>query len=456
MNRCKNCGKPLEDDSSMLCPACAAMERSDAKAGRAGVRTIRRMALVAAVLAVVLIVLVSLSVVFSRKYNPVQFTDQLTQALAAGDTKALTGLVAGKDIAVSEENLAALCRAFSTEEARAALTQQLEAQIIDPTLTGSAYPALSVEEDRVFLGYSEYRLAVQSVQLMLSTSAANPLLTLNDTACTGEVVSGGVLYKNLFPGRYTCLVTAASSTGQTVTGTATELDLSQTSEPTVFNGALPLSDITVSGCTSDEATILVNDQAIAAKPVGGTVTIPQIAVGSTIRFTYTAPHGAVTTGVVQFTDQSVTALTFGEVTTTGGVPDKAGVDALLRTYYSAYLDAVNQQDASKFQALVSETLFAEQSAGISAADKTANIYEFTDAVSEEASVSTLLIGEAPGFRCNATFSYTYTGKETHETLSAAEKKSCEFIFLDGQWKLNRLVGCTDENYAANSTAALDG
>ena len=150
----------------MLCPACAAMERSDAKAGRAGVRTIRRMALVAAVLAVVLIVLVSLSVVFSRKYDPVQFTDQLTQALAASDTKALTGLVAGKDIAVSEENLAALCRAFSTEEARAALTQQLEAQIIDPTLTGSAYPALSVEEDRVFLGYSEYRLAVQSVQLM--------------------------------------------------------------------------------------------------------------------------------------------------------------------------------------------------------------------------------------------------------------------------------------------------
>ena len=68
----------------------------------------------------------------------------------------------------------------------------------------------------------------------------------------------------------------------------------------------------------------------------------------------------------------------------------------------------------------------------------------------------VLIGEAPGFRCNATFSYNYTGKETHETLSAAEKKSCEFIFLDGQWKLNRLVGCTDENYAANSTAALDG
>ena len=146
---------------------------------------------------------------------------------------------------------------------RSALTEQLTAQIADQTLTGSTYPALGVERDAVFLGYSEYKLSVHSVQLMLSTGASNPLLTMNDTARTGEVVSGGVLYKDLFPGRYTCLVTASSSTGETVTGTATELDLFQTSEPTVFNGALPLSDITVSGCTSDEATILVNDQAIA-------------------------------------------------------------------------------------------------------------------------------------------------------------------------------------------------
>ncbi len=456
MNSCKNCGKPLEDDSSVLCPACAAMERSSAKAGRAGVRTIRRMALIAAVLAVVLAVLVALSVFFSQKYNPDHFLSQLTQALTDADTKTLTGLVAGQDIAVSEENLAALCRAFSSEEARSALTEQLTAQIADQTLTGSTYPALGVERDAVFLGYSEYKLSVHSVQLMLSTGASNPLLTMNDTARTGEVVSGGVLYKDLFPGRYTCLVTASSSTGETVTGTATELDLFQTSEPTVFNGALPLSDITVSGCTSDEATILVNDQAIASKPVSGTVTIPQVSVGSTIRFTYTEPHGAVTTGVVQFTDQNTTALTFGEITTTGGVPDKEGIDTLLRTYYAAYLDALNQQDATKFQAMVSESLYNELSAGLSAADKTANIYQFTDAVGEEASVSTLLIGEEPGFRCNATFSYQYTGRESHETQSASDKMSCEFVFRDNQWKLNRLVSCSDENYSANSTAALDG
>ena len=456
MNRCKNCGKPLESDTSLLCPACAAMERRDAKAGRAGVRTIRRMSIVAACLAVVLVILMTLSVVLSKKYDSSLFTSQLAEALADGNTSALTGMVTGQDIAVSEENLAALCRTFADASNREALVQQLEGQLIDPNLAGDAYPALSVERDPVFLGYSRYKLAVHSVQLMLTTSAANPLLTMNDIAHTGEVVSSGVLYKDVFPGRYTCLVTAVSSVGETVTGTATELDLFQTDEPTVFDGALPLSDITVAGCSSDEATVLVNGQAIAVKPVGGTVTIPQVSVGSTIEFTYTAPHGAVTTGSVQFTDQSVTALTFGNVTTTGGVPDKAGVDALLRTYYSAYLDAVNLQDASKFQTLVSETLFSEQSAGLSAADKTANVYQFTDAVCEEASVSTLLIGEAPGFRCNATFSYQYTGKESHETQTAADKISCEFIFLDGQWKLNRLVACTEENYAANSTAALDG
>ena len=456
MNRCKNCGKPLEDNTSLLCPACAATERNDVKAGRAGVRTIRRMAFVAAVLAVTLIILVTLSIVFSKKYDSSHFTTQLTQALADGDVKTLTNLVSGQDIAVSEENLTALCRAFSSEEARNTLLQQLEAQIMDPNLSGTSYPALTVEKDSVFLGYSKFKLSVHSVQLFLATSASNPLLPLNDTACTGEVVSGGVLYKNLFPGRYTCLVTACSSTGETVTGAATELDLFQTSEPTSFNGALPLSDLTVSGCTSDEATILVNDQAIAAKAVGGTVTIPQVSLGSTISFTFTEPHGAVTTGSVQFTDQNTTTLTFGNVTTTGGVPDKAGIDALLRTYYASYLDAVNQQDATKFQPMVSETFFNEQSPLISSADKTANIYEFTDAICEEPSVSTLLIGVDPGFRCNATFSYQYTGRESHETQNASDKVSCEFVFRDGQWKLNRLVNCSEENYVSNSTAALDG
>ena len=42
-----------------------------------------------------------------------------------------------------------------------------------------------------------------------------------------------------------------------------------------------------------------------AEPVNGVVTLPQVAVGSTIGMQYTAPWGAVTTASVQFADLSL-------------------------------------------------------------------------------------------------------------------------------------------------------
>ena len=37
------------------------------------------------------------------------------------------------------------------------------------------------------------------MQLMLTSSAQNPLLSLNGVPRTGRVVEGGVLYEGLFP-----------------------------------------------------------------------------------------------------------------------------------------------------------------------------------------------------------------------------------------------------------------
>lgn len=137
-------------------------------------------------LAISFAVLASASMVLSHLFNPGKFVAEATQALAQGDTQALEQLVQpAEGLTVDEASLAALCDAFAQPDAREALAEQLAAQAMDETLAGSAYPALGVAKDNVFLGYAKYKLAVQPVQLMLTSSAQNPLLSLNGVPRTG-------------------------------------------------------------------------------------------------------------------------------------------------------------------------------------------------------------------------------------------------------------------------------
>ena len=139
-----------------------------------------------------------------------------------------------------------------------------------------------MEKESVFFGYSRYSLTVHSVRLLLSSPVQNLRLSLDGVPRTGEQTADGILYQNLFPGLYTCTVTGTTDARQAVEGDATGLALLSSVEPTVCSGALLIADITVSGCVNDGAVITVDGAAVEQKPVNGVVTLPQVAVGSTI------------------------------------------------------------------------------------------------------------------------------------------------------------------------------
>lgn len=421
---------------------------------RRGNRTTRMLAITAAMLAVLFCALVATAQVLYNKYDPTKFIGKVTAALAAGDAAALQPLLVGVDLEVDEAGAAALCRAFAGEEERAKLQAQLEDQVVDPSATGGSYPALGVEKDSAFLGYASYRMTVHSVQLLLTADAQNLLLSMDGTPRTGDATDGGILYKNLFPGQHTVSVTGVSSTGAALAGGEVPLTLFDTAAPIAFDGSLPAADITVSGCVSDEAVIAVDGVEVPQKPVEGTVSLPQIAVGSTVTMTYTAPHGAVTTGSAVFADKAQTALTFENIQTTGGVPTGSDVNTMLGAYFASYLDAVNNQDIARVTG-VTEDLRTALAGGLATERNTSHVFQYLGAACSEASLQSIQIGEEPGFLCVAAYSYHVTEKEGDRSeADEAAYQCCEFVFRDGAWILNRVSDITQEAFQANDVSSL--
>lgn len=421
---------------------------------RRGNRTTRVLAVAAAVLAVLFCALAVGGQVLYSKYDPAKFIAQITDTLAAGDAAALQPLLAGVDIEVDEAGAQALCAAFSGEEARGRLAAQLADQVVDPSAAGGAYPALGVEKSSAFLGYARYRLTVRSVQLLLTADAQNLLLSMDGTPRTGDVTDGGILYKNIFPGQHTVSVTGVSGTGAPLAGGDVSLTLFDSNAPLSFDGSLPASDITVSGCVSDEAVIAVDGVEVPQKPVDGTVSLPQIAVGSTITMSYTEPHGAVTTGSVIFADKAQTALAFENIQTTGGVPAGTDVNTMLGAYFASYLDAVNNQDIARVTG-ITEDLRAALAGGLATERNTSHVFQYLGAACSEASLQSTKVGEEPGFLCVAAYSYHVTEKEgDRNEADEAAYQCCEFVFRDGAWVLNRVADITQEAFTLNDVSSL--
>ncbi len=461
LDACRSCGRPLADPEQELCPACRAME--DAKARylksehlarprRKRVnRTTRAMAVAVCVLAVIFIALCVAATVLYETHRPDKFLLTLDTALAAGDVRAVKDVLVGVDLAISDEGASALCRAFADETRRAALGEQLAAQVIDPGASGP-FPALSLVKTPVFFGYGDYAVAVRSAQLLLHSPARNLLLSLDGIPRTGEPVADGILYRNLFPGLYTCTVTGVTAAGQSVSSGETELALFSDAAPSVFDGALPIAAVTVSGCVSDEAVITVDGVAVAEKPVNGTVSLPEIAVGSTIGMQYTAPWGAVTTASVQLADPSATALAFTDFVTEGGVPSAEELNAQLSIYFATYFDAMNQRDASLLSACTDahrEALAAD----IASDAHAGTLYVMGTAECNPAAVKSTLIDGAPFVSCYVKCVYQQVDRESNEQTDMTAYAVCRFAWADG-WKLESRADSTEEAFAAASPDAL--
>lgn len=419
---------------------------------RRGSGALRAMAILAACLAVLFAVLSGTSIVLYNRYNPDGFIQKVIGSLADGG-QGLGALAVSDDLnALDADTLAPLTDYFSDAGAREALAAQLADQVIDPQQAGEAFPALGVEKTPVFLGYCEYRLRIDAVELVVTSSAQNLLLSLNGQPRTGQPTADGVLYTGLVPGRYTAQVTAADATGQQVTGQETTLDLFDSAAPTAFSGALPMGDLTITGCPSDEAVIAVNGVEVAQKPQDGVVKLQQIALNSTISFTYTQEWGAVTTGSVTFSDAAVTDLAFGGIATTGGIPASADVDLMLGAYYASYLNARNSKDASLLTGLTEDwrTALGEQ---LAAEEAGGRVYTYTNTVCLPASLTLHTEGEKPAFWAAAALAYTYSeGSAT--AVPGVMYQAVEFVYENGGWLVNRAVNIDEASFNAGNTSAL--
>lgn len=458
---CRICGRPLADPDGDLCPACLAMEAAKAQylrkeniarpRKRRVNRTTRAMVIAVCVLAVIFIGLCTAATVLYETHRPDAFISDFETALAASDVRAVRAMLTGDDIAISDEGAAALCRAFADETRRAALCEQLSAQVIDPAASGR-FPALRLVKTPVFFGYGDYTVSVRSVQLLLHSPARNLLLSLDGIPRTGEQIADGILYRNLFPGLYSCTVTGVTAAGQSVSGGAVELTLFSDAAPSLFDGALPIAAVTVSGCVNDEAVITVDGVTVAERPVNGAVSLPEIAVGSTIGMQYTSPWGAVTTSTVQFSDAANAALTFSDFVTEGGVPSADELNSLLSIYYATYFDAVNQRDVS----LLSGCTDAHRNAladDIASDAHEATLYIMGAAECSPAAIKSTTVDGAPYVSCYVKCTYETVDRESSEQAEATAYTVCRFTWADG-WKLNDLAGSSEDAFNAASPDVL--
>ncbi|MEG1321685.1 MAG: hypothetical protein RSD01_01040 [Ruthenibacterium sp.] len=460
MSLCKNCGAILPESSRDVCPVCGA-EQAPGSSKASYVRqtrkshdkTVMTLCIIAAVLAVTLAAASITCSVLYDKYNPNQILDSIGSALLAGDTAHLKPLLDCGELDDSTANLQALCRAFTTQEAVDVLRTQLSAQAVQPDAASERYPALRLVHEKVFLGYYNYKMAVSPVSLQIPASVQNPLLSVDGAAYTGVADDAGVLYTGLFPGVHNCVVSAQSGTGDRVLGVDTELSLFNTDVPTVFAGALALANITVSGCNADDAIITINDKEVPQKPVNGVVSLPQVAVGSKIHMVFKTAYGATTTGDAVFTDIAQPALTFGNLVTEGGVPTEEQLNSILSGYFASYLDCANTQDMTKL--LVSTTLNHERlTAGIGAADLKDNLFVFTSAAVQYASVQQSEYEAQPTILCNVIFHYTATNRKSNEVVERQTLQTCELVFKGDQWLLNRTVPCSEVDFTAGTLTSL--
>lgn len=458
---CRSCGRPLADTDGELCPACRAMEAAKAQylkkehiarpRRRRVNRTTRGMLIAVCVLAVIFLGLSAAATVLYETHRPDVFLAGLDTALAAGDVRAVKGMLTGDDLAVSDEGAAALCRAFADETRRAALHEQLSAQIVDPAAAG-AFPALRLVKTPVFFGYGNYTVSVHSAQLLLHSPARNLLLSLNGIPRTGEQIAEGILYRNLFPGLYTCTVTGVTAAGQSVSSGEVELTLFSDAAPSVFDGALPIAAVTVSGCVNDEAVITVDGVAVAEKAVNGTVSLPEIAVGSTIGMQYTAPWGAVTTAAAHFADAASPALAFSDFVTQGGVPSAEDLNSLLAICYATRFDALNQRDASLLDGCTDAYREAL------APDITSDAHEDTlylmgTAECNPAAVKSTMADGVPYVSCYVKCTYDEVDRESSEQTEQVSYTVCRFTWADG-WKLYEQSDSSEEAFNAASLDAL--
>ncbi len=413
------------------------------------------------ILASALILLVVASVssnMLYSSYNIDKFYIDLESALVQSDTAALEQLVVGSGIEVTQEGLSSLAKAFTTQQSVQDLIASFNISAANAERISDTHPALSIISSNVFLGYNDYKLQVKPVDLNVPVITENAVLTMDGIPLTGTYTGEIMEYKGVFPGVYTLVITDQTLVGQSIQGEPTQVSLFDSNIPQTVEGSLPISDVIVTNCVQDNAIIYVNDIQVEQTPVNGSVTIPQVLVGSNIKIVLTTQSGATAASVVQYAEKANNQLVFDNYVISGGMPSAEQMELATNTFFSSYLVAINERDPEKLEHCTPE-LKEFLTPEITPTTTQTQVYEFVSITPDVANAKqSFNASNVLTVRINAATEYTSTPLgEDGEPDSAAESATLiPYITLDlvytadGTWLVDFITENTLENHLAGT------
>lgn len=385
------------------------------------------------ILLVALFAVLALAVITGVLYfinRPGKAIDNFNAALEQSDYATLEKMTHGVD--ASGDDWKPLCDAFADEADRESLKKDLTAKLKGEA-EASAYPALDINSEPLFLFVKRHEIEITVVDLLLPDAQQGTHLRLNGMEYTGELQDdGGLLLENFMPGRYTAQIIEPNN----VVGEEFTVTAFNTPEPNTLT-VDDVYDLSIDNCLSDDGVISINGAEVEQKPAGGVVQLPQVKLGSEIAIVI-VEGGEKLGASVTFNDPEQTSLSFGNYSPTGEASGDTlsaqEIDVIIGEYYESFLECVNKQDASLIK-LSSSGNTKRLPAAIGTEGNKSNLFSFRDA---QCDPNTIKSGDTITFK--ATFEFLYwprTGSENDSEIGTSTR-TVELINEDGDWLVNRL------------------
>ncbi len=404
------------------------------------------------VLAGLLVLLLAVLGFLYWQNRPTPVIDDFTTALAARDYQSMSESVTATGVTASgAEGWVALCDAFESEEARAALSQELSRVSANADTSGFLYPSVRLKGDPLFLFINQYHVRLTGVSVLVPNAAEGTSLRLSAgnefQDFTGTADASGMLFTGIMPGLYSATVTLPDGTVQE--GTVSAFSVAQpnvvdfgTESATTDTQAGTYANLTIQNCISDDAQIMLNGQLTPAVPVSGVVQLQEVELGSTISIEAQV-DGTTQSASVTFSDPNQTTLSFSNYTQTGEAASEAGTasqtlseadaNAALVTFYQSYLEAINQQSLTGIQ-LSTEANNGNLQARITSTANQANTYTYVSAAVDPATLTVEDVDGVPTAEFTASCSFSYVARENPgEPQTSTNTQAVRMIYQNGTW-----------------------
>lgn len=391
--------------------------------------------------------------------RPAKVIDDFAAAVTAADTGKLRTLTVLDGVESTAEGWQAFCDAFEQEEDLNVLKSQLLSLSSQPQgSTGQDYPAVTIEEQDFFLFIKKYKIRISAVEMLAPGASEGTVAELNGVNHTGTLSANGMVYSALMPGRYTCRLIPSGVDASTVS--AITVTMFGTDGPNAIDGNLLRTTITIENCLSDDAIIYVNDAPVQERPVNGVVTLPSVALGSTIRISLTK-DGAPLEATVVFSDPAATTLRFDNYTAPANPPPSSSasqepdvpapeisvdeINALMGTFYSSYLDCINAQSMDPLQVATDRCKTAVEARVKSDVNAT-RLFQFTSVSCDAESLRTRVVDGVHVVEFNMTFNYNHKPRDSGSYTAGTNNQSVQLVYQNGEWKVNYFDFVDDDDF----------